>query len=517
MQNNYYFLRQLSAELEKRISGTVVSECFSQSKDELIIRFETASQPFFVRASLQADFCSLSFPEDFNRARKNSIDLFQELIGQRVQAIAQFTNERSFAIEFSNAYKLLFKMHGNRANLVLFNQEKSIALFRNHLTTDADIILDDLNRAIDWSYEAFETSIDDLQKLYFTFGKPVWNFLNRNNFEEKSVVEKWQAVQDLLNYLKKPNYYITEVENKLLLSLFPDGDIRKQFKDPLMVSNEFFIQFTVYFSFFREKREILTQLTTRLHNGLSYLVNANKKKQEIEKDTHYKTWADVVMANLHQIKTGEEKVTLGNFYDDNKPIEIKLKKDLSAQKNAEVFYRKSKNQLIEIQKLTEGFATKQKQVAKLQEQIALVEKIEDLKSLRSFSATSGLKQETDKKEKPLPYHEVEFNGFKIWIGKNAQHNDTLTLKHTFKEDLWLHAKDVPGSHVVIKYQSGKKFPKDVIERAAQLAAFNSKRKTDTLCPVAYTPKKYVRKRKGDPAGAVIVEREEVILVEPKGI
>ena len=112
---------------------------------------------------------------------------------------------------------------------------------------------------------------------------------------------------------------------------------------------------------------------------------------------------------------------------------------------------------------------------------------------------------------------MEFHGFKIWIGKNAQHNDTLTLKHTFKDDLWLHAKDVAGSHVVIKYQSGKPFPKEVIERAAQLAAYHSKRKTDTLCPVAYTSKKFVRKRKGDPAGAVVVEREDVILVEPTGI
>jgi predicted ribosome quality control (RQC) complex YloA/Tae2 family protein len=118
-------------------------------------------------------------------------------------------------------------------------------------------------------------------------------------------------------------------------------------------------------------------------------------------------------------------------------------------------------------------------------------------------------------DKPLPYHEFEFQGFKIWVGKNAISNDQLTLKYSHKEDLWLHARDVAGSHVIIKYQSGKPFPKTVIERAAQLAAYNSKRKTDTLCPVAYTPRKYVRKRKGDPAGAVIVEREEVIMVEPK--
>jgi len=101
------------------------------------------------------------------------------------------------------------------------------------------------------------------------------------------------------------------------------------------------------------------------------------------------------------------------------------------------------------------------------------------------------------------------------VGRNAEANDELTLKLAYKEDFWLHAKDVAGSHVIIKHQSGKNFPKDVIERAAQLAAYNSKRKTDSLCPVIVTPKKFVRKRKGDPAGAVVVEREQVILVEPK--
>ena len=115
---------------------------------------------------------------------------------------------------------------------------------------------------------------------------------------------------------------------------------------------------------------------------------------------------------------------------------------------------------------------------------------------------------------PLPYHEFEFRGYRIWVGKNAQANDTLTSKYSHKEDLWLHAKDVSGSHVLIKHQSGKKFPKDVIEYAASLAAYNSKRRTESLCPVIVTPRKFVRKRKGDPAGAVVVDREEVVMVEP---
>lgn len=401
--------------------------------------------------------------------------------------------------------------------MVLFKNEMAIIRFRNHLLADSAINLSSLHRTIDWSYEAFEANVTDLNKLYFTFGKAIWSFLARNNFEEKSVIEKWQAIQDLIAYLKKPTYYSTEVESNLLLSLFPEGNILKQFKDPIQAINEFFHHYTRTFSLLQQKRETLSKLTTKLHGSLNYLVKASQKKQELEKNNHFKTWADVLMANLHEIKPGVGVIMLQDFYHENKSIEIKLKKELSAQKNAEVFYRKSKNQQIEIQKLQEGIITKQKEIATLQEKISTLEKVEDLKSLRGFMETSGLKQEADKKEKPLPYHEVEYNGFKIWIGKNAQHNDTLTLKHTFKEDLWLHAKDVAGSHVVVKYQSGKKFQKDVIERAAQLAAFNSKRKTESLCPVAYTLKKYVRKRKGDPAGAVVVEREEVILVEPKGV
>jgi predicted ribosome quality control (RQC) complex YloA/Tae2 family protein len=215
------------------------------------------------------------------------------------------------------------------------------------------------------------------------------------------------------------------------------------------------------------------------------------------------------MAYMHEVNPGMEKVTLNNFYD-NKPIEIKLKKELNAQKNAEVFYRKAKNQQIEIDKLKESIAKKIKELEKYKNSLQELEASEDLKSLRKHSVQIAPKT----KERNLPYFEFEHKGFKIWVGKNAESNDELTLKHAFKEDLWLHVKDVPGSHVIIKHQAGKTFPKDVIERAAQLAAYNSKRRTESLCAVVFTPKKYVRKRKGDPAGAVVVEKEEVILVEP---
>jgi hypothetical protein len=76
VHNNYYFLRKLSAQLETIITGSVISECFSQNKDELIIRFEIKEKSFFIKASLQSEFCCLFFQDDFTARRKNSVDLF---------------------------------------------------------------------------------------------------------------------------------------------------------------------------------------------------------------------------------------------------------------------------------------------------------------------------------------------------------------------------------------------------------------------------------------------------------
>ncbi len=515
MHNNYYFLRQLTPVLNLKLKDCVISECFSQNKEELIIRFETRTDPFFIKASLLASFSCLSFPDNFQRARRNSIDLFGELIGQRVEGIRQFENERSFALMLSNGYALLFKMHGNRSNIVLFKEGKAFELFRNNLTEDEVLILDELDRTIDWSREGFELQRDTLQLQYFTFGKLVWKYLEDNGFQNATSDQQWQAIQTLQADFEKLRYFIIELNNKLYLSLIRWGNVMKEFSDPLKAINEFFHTYTHHHAFSKEKLTALSALKSKLHSGELYCKKTRDKLNELEINNNYKTWADLLMANLHAIKSGTEKVSLQDFYQENHLIEIKLKRDLSPQKNAEVFYRKSKNQQQELDRLKQSIETKQKEIEKIKEQIQKLENTEDLKGIRNLSTSFGLDAANEKQAGPLPYHEFEFQGFKIWVGRNAQSNDTLTLKHSYKEDLWLHAKDVAGSHVLIKHKAGKDFPKEVIERAAQLAAYNSKRKTESLCPVSVTQKKFVRKRKGDPAGTVIVEREEVIMVEPK--
>ncbi|MDZ7604915.1 MAG: NFACT RNA binding domain-containing protein [Cyclobacteriaceae bacterium] len=105
--------------------------------------------------------------------------------------------------------------------------------------------------------------------------------------------------------------------------------------------------------------------------------------------------------------------------------------------------------------------------------------------------------------------------YDILIGKNAQKNEQLTFKVAQKNDLFLHACDVPGSHVIVRMKPGQNIPRPVLEKAAAFAAFSSKSKSESLVRIAYTPRKYVRKPKGMPTGTVLIEKEKTLLVRPE--
>ena len=113
-----------------------------------------------------------------------------------------------------------------------------------------------------------------------------------------------------------------------------------------------------------------------------------------------------------------------------------------------------------------------------------------------------------------PFHEYRLRGWTIFLGKNAKQNDQLSFQHSRKTDLWLHARDVTGSHVIIRNPNSRDIPNDILEFAAGLAAHYSKRKNEALVPVQYTERKYVRKMKNGHPGQVILEREKVVMVEP---
>ena len=514
MHLNYYFLRQLSIELKERLLGGVFIEAFSQEKDELIICFKLNSgHAFFIRATLTSNFTCLSFPDDFKRSRKNSVNLFEELENLRISDVYQFKNERAFQINFENNLGLLFKLHGNRSNVIL-NQDGSITkLFNSRLTKDNLIEIHKLDRSAEYNFEAFQKD-PNLKKHFPTFGKVVKEWLNQLGYDNLDIYAKWDLLLKTKSLLEKPQYFLHQIKAKPTFSLLEFKNTKKLSSNPIEAINQFYDEFSRVYFFQLKKDQTLKTLIKRQKQIENYISRSRSKLESLRQSVQPKEIGDILMANLHAIKPGELEVELFNFYS-NENLKIRLNRNLSPQKNAENYYRKGKNRRIEEEKIMESIESKTQSLSNLKSLVTQVELSGSHKILNQLIKEDGSTTKSTEKLKSLPYREFLRNGFKIWVGKSAKLNDELSLKYRHKEDLWLHAKDVAGSHVLVKYDSSRSFDKQIIEKAAEIAAYYSKRKTDSLAPVAYTLAKFVRKKKGSPPGTVLIEKEKVILVAPK--
>ncbi len=514
MHIHYYFLKRLSQQLHDKISEFTLLTSFSQNRDELILGFASEKDEVYLRANLSPEFSCLSFPENFQRAKKNSTDIFPEIIGKKVLGVRQIQFDRSLIITLSGNLQLIFKMHGNRSNVLLANQEEIIAIFRNALKADFQIDLNALAKNLTLDYDVFKEKNGNIQHFLPVAGKQVKEWLSLKSYDSLTLDQQWHMVSELLNTLENGNIYLYIENDVPILSLLPKGSTTKSFQDPFAASNAFYSAYVRDYALTKEKKQFIQELSSRITNLEVYLATAKDKLKKLDSSLSYSQAGDLLMANLHLLNQGDEVVRLNNFYDNNAYIKIKLKKDLSPQKNAEQYYRKAKNQHIEIARIEDNIASKKLLLSTLEKTLLEVMACTDLRSLRNLRLSFQKQPEANDDRDDLPYHRYELDGFVIMAGKNAKKNDVLTFKVANKNDLWLHAKDSAGSHVVIKEKPGQNYPKHIIEKAASIAAWYSKRKNEIWCPVSYTPRKYVRKPRKAAAGAVLVERENVVLVKP---
>ena len=517
MHLNYHFLKFLCPALERKFSGAEIVEIFSQNKNELIIGCTKDSQDRFIRANLLPSISCLAFPDDFKRGKKNTVSLFPELIGQKIIGIQTVAFERAFEISLTNGFKILFKLHGTRSNLLFYQSEEDLPfkLFRNDLKDDWQIKTEDLAKNLDLSRTQFDNLEGNASKFLPTLGKIPREWLKQRGYIEAGIEEKWQLMTLLLDMLDTPLFSIIEKEKDHFLSLLPEDSYKYQTSDPIEATNELFRYLVVVQAFEKEKHHWVKTFEDQKKKSNSYIQKSTEKLSMLESEISPAQIADVIMANLHQIDKNAEEVSLFNFYTQQDQV-IKLKRGLSPQLFAENLYRKSKNRKIEIDQIYQNIQDKEELLKKSSSMLDEIIGISHFKELRSFVKSNNLVSQEKEKQEQVPYKRFEVDGFEVLVGKSAKSNDEMLRHFAWKEDLWLHAKDVSGSHVIIKFKSGIKFPKTVIERAAELAAYYSKNKNETLAPVMYTPVKYVRKVKGAAPGAVMVDKESVLMVPPIG-
>lgn len=523
MQNNYYFLKHLSCKLNEILSGFTLIECFSQNKDELVLHFSNQKNPaqhFYIKAFLSSSFSCLSFPNDYKRANSNTVDLFAVLIGIKIVEIVQHLNERAFTINFSNHFQLTFKMFGNKSNIILFKNGYSDSIFQSKYTADNRLKIRQLDRDINLTFQEFEANEYNIEKTIPTLGRQQADYIKSqyiSNFPNSALNTDhfWDFALGVISNFSKPLFYISNINNVPTLSLIQLENTAQSFNDPILALNYFFLNYSKTEGIAKEKNRLINEVESRISKLKKSVIEITNRLNKFNEGASNEEIANILMANLHTIPERAEKIELFDFYR-NRNISINLKPDLNPQKNAEGYYRKAKNERIEIDILEKKVIGIEANIENLNKNLVKINETGELKLLRKFTNNSELEPNKNRNEIEIPFKVIEMEGWQIWIGKNASNNDLLTQKYAKKDDLWLHARDVAGSHVIIRNRSGKVFPKNIIERAAELAAYYSKRKTDTICSVTVTPKKYVRKPKNTAAGKVIVDKEETLLVAPKG-
>lgn len=238
----------------------------------------------------------------------------------------------------------------------------------------------------------------------------------------------------------------------------------------------------------------------------------------------WKRFGDLLLANISTARRENERIFVKDYYQEDVPeVEIIADVNLSITEAAEKFfkrYTKARNAGVEIEKrlkvIDKEIADLKNETIRLEAAIAA----RNENALADFAAPARKGPAAKEKKNKTPAFKgarrfISSEGFEIFVGKGSKNNDYLTFRVARSLDLWMHAADYPGSHVVVKTPGRREVPPRTLIEAAQLAAFYSDAREQPKAAVHYTQRKFVNKPKGASPGLVSLSSFKTILVEPK--
>lgn len=267
----------------------------------------------------------------------------------------------------------------------------------------------------------------------------------------------------------------------------------------------------------RDRQDRLNQKSASMVKLLkTHIERCEKKLAQQEEDLsnaakmeEYRLMGEILNANLWQLKKGQTEATLPNFYDEEGgSITIPMDIQLTPVQNAQRYFKKYQKARTTREMAAEQHESTLKELDYLESALLDVGKCvgeAELEEIRNELASTGyVKKTTNRRQqralpKSKPYHYRSVDGMDIFVGKNAAQNERLT-GDARPNEMWLHAKDMPGSHVIIKAEGN--IPDSTLSQAATLAAWYSKGQHSTMVPIDYTLKRYVKKIPGGATGMV---------------
>lgn len=266
-------------------------------------------------------------------------------------------------------------------------------------------------------------------------------------------------------------------------------------------------------------RKVLQNNIERCEKKLALYADALNSGEQMEKCRLY---GELLTANLHSLKSGTDTAAVDNYYAD--PVEriaIPLDRQLTPGENAQRYYKKyqklkaardmaivQREQTLSELNYLEGQLDN---LTKCTAENELSELIEELKEQGYIKRDKGGRKKM-KLAASKPMHFVSSTGADIYVGKNNRQNDELTLRFASPNDIWMHTKNIPGSHVIVKGASEQDTA--TMTEAALLAAYYSRARGSENVAVDYTPRKYVKKPAGAKPGMVIYTTNKTAYVTP---
>ncbi len=287
--------------------------------------------------------------------------------------------------------------------------------------------------------------------------------------------------------------------------------------------DDFFNEKTEAETFKREREHLLKTVEGLRDKNSKKLTNRLQELQDATTKENYRLYGELIIANLYRLDTKVSSVTLEDYTQPDLPlVKIKLDPNITPLQNANRFFKEYNRAKRTVRNLKKLVHQTKGEITYLESIIYSIEScthLDELSEIRlELEKGKYLKHAgSTKKRKPKPgagpFAYRSKDGFTIYVGRNNRQNDYLIQRLAKKDDLWLHTKDIPGSHVLIKSE-GKKVPKDTLYQGALLAAYHSKAHQSGSVPVDYTLVKHVSKPTGAKPGFVVYKNQKTLFVTP---
>ena len=343
-------------------------------------------------------------------------------------------------------------------------------------------------------------------KRYLSSYRPVmYEILNRGK------IQKVLTYNEFSEFSQKEN---ANLENN------PENKNNRKYFETLNEGLNAYFKTTITSNVISEKKKSL----------LKYVDSQIKKFKKIEKNIkvdlkknenfeNYKNIGDILAANMHQIKYGMKKVTVFDFYN-NQEITINLDPLLSPNDNLNFYYNKYNKGKRTISALNSRFLDIQNEIKYFEEIKMFIEKENDFIGIEEIENELNLTNNGNKSKNKIKLNKpkkrellsFDYKGFQIFVGRNNKENEEISFSKGQPNDIWLHIKDIPGSHVLI-LRNNQELPNDVLLHAANLACEYSKAKKGDKVTVDYCERKFVKKIKNSKPGNVIYTNYHSLLID----